>query len=247
MSDGKQRRLIPAWRALLLAVIAGALAGAVAVYVRGGFSGNTVPEPAAMSADDAVVRGGAVRQPATASETVNKADTCAAKVDRAKAVAAAATGQVAALLPADPPQSLAALTFNAPDGKPMTLAQRAGKTVLLNLWATWCAPCRAEMPALDALQKEAGGSDFEVIAVNVDTGDDTKPKKFLAETKIGSLAYYRENTLELFNDLKQRGLALGLPVTLLIDEQGCLLAHMNGPAEWSGGDAKRLISVARGE
>ena len=66
----------------------------------------------------------------------------------------------------------------------MTLADRAGKTVLMNLWATWCAPCRAEMPALDALQKEMGGEKFEVIAVNVDTGDDTKPKKFLAETGI---------------------------------------------------------------
>ncbi len=86
------------------------------------------------------------------------------------------------MLPADPPQSLAKLAFNSPDGKPMTLADRAGKTVLLNLWATWCAPCRAEMPALDALQKEAGDDGFEVIAVNVDTGDDTKPKKFLAET-----------------------------------------------------------------
>ena len=94
-----------------------------------------------------------------------------------------------------------------------------GKTVLLNLWATWCAPCRDEMPALDALQKEMGGDDFEVVAVNVDTGDDTKPRKFLAETGVAALAYYRDNTLGLFNELKQRGLALGLPVTLLIDER----------------------------
>ena len=63
--------------------------------------------------------------------------------------------------------------------------------------------------------------------------------------KIASLAYYRDNTLDLFNELKRRGLALGLPVTLLIDRQGCLLSHMNGPAEWSGEDARRLISTAR--
>ena len=99
------------------------------------------------------------------------------------------------MLPADPPQSLKALAFNAPDGKPMTLADRAGKTVLLNLWATWCFPCREEMPALNALQKELGSDKFEVIAVNVDTGDDAKPKKFLAETGIDALGYYRDNTL----------------------------------------------------
>ena len=150
------------------------------------------------------------------------------------------------MLPADPPQSLKALAFNDPDGKPMTLADRSGKTVLLNLWATWCFPCREEMPALDALQKEAGSDKFEVIAVNVDTGDDVKPKKFLVETGIDTLGYYRDNTLGLFNDLKKRGLALGLPVTLLIDAEGCLLAHMNGPAHWAGEDAKRLIAKAAG-
>ena len=102
------------------------------------------------------------------------------------------------------------------------------------------------MPALDALQKEMGSDKFEVVAVNVDTGDDVKPKKFLAETGVDALGYYRDNTLDLFNDLKTRGLALGLPVTLLVDDEGCLLAHMNGPAEWSGPDAKRLIEAAAG-
>ncbi len=130
------------------------------------------------------------------------------------------------------------------DGAVFDLSAERGHWVVLNFWATWCAPCRAEMPALDALQKEMGGEDFEVIAVNVDAGDDVKPKKFLAETGIEALGYYRDNTLSLFNDLKKRGLALGLPVTLLIDEEGCLLAHMNGPAEWSSRDAKRLIEAA---
>ncbi len=231
MSDGKQKRLIPAWRAIVLAMVAGALAGAVAVYVRGAVYGNTPAEIASAPKAD---------MPASPADAA-----CAAKAERAKTVAAAATGQVAAMLPADPPQSLAALSFRGPAGKLMTLGERKGKTVLLNLWATWCAPCRAEMPALDALQKEAGSADFEVIAVNVDTGDDSKPRKFLAETQVASLAYYRENTLELFNGLKQRGLALGLPVTLLIDKDGCLLASMNGPAEWSGTDARKLIEAAR--
>ena len=136
------------------------------------------------------------------------------------------------------------LAFNGPDGKPMTLADHAGKTVLLNLWATWCAPCRAEMPALDALQKDMGSDAFQVIAVNVDTGDDAKPKKFLQEIGVEKLGFYRDSTMALFNDLKKRGLALGLPVPMLIDGQGCLVAHMNGPAEWASQDARKLVEAA---
>ncbi|MEI9404374.1 thiol:disulfide interchange protein TlpA [Mesorhizobium argentiipisi] len=224
MADGK-RFFFPATRLILAALLAGVLAGAVAVYVSESGSGNNAPEKVAAAAgkDDAA---------------------CAAKAARAKTVAAKAVGQVAALQPADPPQSLKSLAFNGPDGKPMTIADHAGKTVLLNLWATWCAPCRAEMPALDALQKEKGSNAFEVIAVNVDTGDDTKPKKFLNEIGVETLGFYRDPTIALFNEAKTRGLALGLPVTMLIDADGCLIAHMNGPAEWSSPDAKRLVEAA---
>lgn len=223
MADGN--RFFPAPRLILAALVAGALAGAVAVYVSESRSGNNAEHQVAVgdSKDDVA---------------------CAAKGERAKKVAAAATGEVAALLPADPPQSLKSLAFNGPDGKPMTLADLAGKTVLLNLWATWCAPCRAEMPALDALQKEKGSDAFQVVAVNVDAGDDVKPKKFLSETGVETLGYYRDSTMAVFNDLKTRGLALGLPATMLIDGEGCLIAHMNGPAEWSGPDAKRLVEAA---
>ena len=226
MADGN--RFFPAPRLILAALVAGVLAGAVAVYVSESGSGNNASVQVAVDdgKDDAA---------------------CAAKADRAKTVAAAATGQVAALLPADPPQSLKNLAFNDPDGKPITLAGHAGKTVLLNLWATWCAPCRAEMPALDALQKEMGSDAFEVVAINVDAGDDAKPKKFLADTGVESLGYYRDNTMAAFEELKTRGLALGLPVTLLVDGEGCLLAHMNGPAEWSGPDARRLVETALGK
>lgn len=228
MADGN--RYFPAPRLILAALVAGVLAGAVAVYVSDSGSGNNAASGST---------------PAQAATGGGKDDVaCAAKSDRAKKVASAATGQVAALLPADPPQSLKSLAFNGPDGKPMTIADHAGKTVLLNLWATWCAPCRAEMPALDALQKEKGSDAFEVIAVNVDAGDDVKPKKFLGDIGIEKLGYYRDPTLALFNDVKTRGLALGLPVTMLIDGEGCLVAHMNGPAEWSGPDAKRLVEAA---
>ncbi|HTV67226.1 MAG TPA: TlpA disulfide reductase family protein [Rhizobiaceae bacterium] len=216
---------LPATRLIILAAVAGMIAGGVAVYVRGGLSGNDGPEVADISGPDKA---------------------CEARAEMAKAIAAKATGDVAALLPADPPQSLAALAFNGPDAKPMSLKDFTGRTVLLNLWATWCAPCRAEMPSLDALELEMGGESFEVVAVNIDTGDDTKPKKFLEETGVATLGYYRDATLGVFNDLKKRGLALGLPVTLLIGPDGCLLAHMNGPAEWAGEDARRLVEAALG-
>jgi thiol-disulfide isomerase/thioredoxin len=228
MADKK--KLIPVPRLLAVAALTGAIAGAVAVYVSATLSGNNAPPSAA----GAVVNADA------------NAKLCAAKAERAETVAAAAGGEVAAMLPADPPQSLKRLAFNAPDGAPMTLADRKGKTLLVNLWATWCAPCRAEMPALDALQKELGSEKFEVVAINVDTGDDTKPKKFLADTGVEALGFYRDNTMAVFEELKTRGLALGLPVTLLVDGEGCLLAHMNGPAEWSSDDAKKLIGVALG-
>ena len=216
----------PAWRIVALAAVAGIVAGGIAVYVTGGLSGNYGSVVAAAPDPD-------------------KAAACEAKADAARTIASEAKGEVAAMLAADPPQLLSDLAFDGPDGTPMTLADRAGKVLLVNLWATWCAPCRKEMPALDALQKEAGGNDFEVVAVNVDTGGDEKPKKFLGEIGIENLAFYRDDTLELFNTLKRRGLALGLPVTLLVDREGCLMAHMNGPAEWAGEDARRLVSAVR--
>ena len=100
------------------------------------------------------------------------------------------------------------------------------------------------MPALDELQAELGGENFEVVAVNIDQGDDTKPKNFLNEIGVSNLGFYRDNTMGIFNTLKKDGLAFGLPVTILVDDKGCLLANMNGPAHWSGEDAKAYIGKA---
>jgi len=225
MSD--QKKSLPGLRPVVYAAAAGIAAGAVAVYVAGDGSGNTSNIPAVSSTVD----------PAAVAA-------CEGKADKARTVASAATGHVAAMLATDPPQSLAALSFNGPDGKQGDFGSMKGKVLLVNLWATWCAPCRAEMPALDALQGKRGNADFEVVAMNVDTGDDTKPKKFLEETGIKNLAYYRESTLTLFNELKKRNLALGLPVTLLVDREGCVIANMNGPAEWASADAEKLVDAA---
>lgn len=153
------------------------------------------------------------------------------------------TGQVAAFVIADTPKALGALTFKDENGAPASLEDYRGKTVLLNLWATWCAPCREEMPALDALQEAAGSSVFAVLPVSVDLGDDVKPKKFYTDAAIKSLPFRHDGTMSIFNDLKKMSLAVGMPVTILVDGEGCALGSMNGPANWASEDAKAMISA----
>ena len=170
------------------------------------------------------------------------ASACPANEARRTALGAASTGHMAAMLASDP-RPMGDVAFTGADGNPTTLADFKGRAVLVNLWATWCAPCRAEMPALDRLQKQLGGDDFEVVAINIDRGGEEKPRKFLDEIAVTDLAFYRDPTMGVFNELKKQSLALGLPATLLVDAEGCLVANMNGPAEWDSADAVRLVQV----
>ena len=164
------------------------------------------------------------------------------------ALDAAATGQMAAFTIAQEPRSVTDLAFDGPDGTKVRLADWAGRTVLLNLWATWCAPCRAEMPALDALQREEGqtGADgFEVVPVSLDMGSDERPRGFYEEVGLKDLRFFHDGSLDTLNRLKGMGLAFGLPATLLIDAKGCVLGALNGPAAWESEDARALVAVAR--
>src|SRR5262249_34884423 len=128
-----------------------------------------------------------------------------------------AKGEVAALTPAKTPIRLTDLSFRDADGRERSIADWRGRTVLLNLWATWCLPCRKEMPALDALQTKLGGPDFEVVAVNIDTRDPDKPKAWLNDAHIAKLTYYADPSARIFQNLKIAGRAFGMPTTLLID------------------------------
>lgn len=214
MTNDNRMRL-PVIRLALAAIVLGAVAGAGAVYMKERGFGNGF---ASASAD------------------------CGDASARSAALKPLIKGQVAALVPANPPRVIEGFTFKGPDGQPMTLADFKGKTVLLNLWATWCIPCRTEMPELNALQKDmSADGKFEVAAINIDTGGDEKPAAFRQENGIDALAFYRDNTLETFNRLKKEGLAFGLPATMLIDGKGCLIASMNGPAAWDSDDAKAVI------
>jgi thiol-disulfide isomerase/thioredoxin len=169
---------------------------------------------------------------------------CPAAKTAAARLAPLARGEVAAVTVAREPKPLPDLAFNGPDGSPTSLAAFRGRTVLLNLWATWCAPCRQEMPALDRLQGELGGRDFEVVAVNIDTRNLDKPKTWLKEAGVARLAYYADPEAKVFQDLKRVGKAVGMPTTLLVDPDGCELALINGPAEWASEDALKLVRAA---
>lgn len=153
-------------------------------------------------------------------------------------------GEIAALQVPDVSKPVVPLTFKGPKGETVMLSDFKGRTILLNLWATWCVPCRQEMPALDHLQAEAGGKDFSVVAVSIDQRNLDKPKAFLDEIKVTRLGYYSDPSAKIFQDLKAAGRAFGMPTTLVIDPAGCELAYLAGPAEWAGRDALDFIRAA---
>jgi thiol-disulfide isomerase/thioredoxin len=159
-------------------------------------------------------------------------------------IAPLAHGEVAALTMATTPLRLPDLAFEDADGKPKKLSDWRGRTVLVNLWATWCVPCRREMPALDSLQTKLGGPDFQVVAVNIDTRDPEKPKNFLKDANLTRLSYFSDSKAKVFQDLKNIGRALGMPTSVLVDGQGCEIATIAGPAEWASDDAVKLIKAA---
>src|SRR5882672_10880829 len=169
---------------------------------------------------------------------------CRPAVELARKLAPLAHGEVAALTMGTVPLRLPDLAFEDADGKPKKLSDWRGRTVLVNLWATWCVPCRKEMPALEALQTQLGGTDFEVVAINIDTRDTEKPKNFLKDADLTRLGFYSDQKAKVFQDLKGVGRALGMPTSVLIDGQGCEIATIAGPAEWASDDAVKLIKAA---
>ena len=171
---------------------------------------------------------------------------CEPAVKIAARIAPLVHGEIAALAVAHKPFRVPDLSFKDAEGRERTLADWRGRTVLLNLWATWCVPCRKEMPALDALQADLGGTGFEVVAVNIDTRDAEKPLNFLKDAGVKHLAYYSDQSAKVFQDLKSAGKAFGMPTTLIVDRSGCEIGEMAGPAEWASPDGVKLVSAALG-
>ena len=174
---------------------------------------------------------------------------CAAN-DFAKRIEGLNVGAVAAFEPLAAPVDLSALAFEDGEGEARTVADYRGTSLLLNLWATWCAPCREEMPALQELHARLGGepgtAPFAVLPLSIDAGDTAKPRAFYAETGLDRLPFFHDGTMRSFATLKKADLAPGLPTSVFIDAEGCARGVLRGPADWADGDAIALVRGAAG-
>jgi len=222
MSQSRNRLSTGALVAIAIAL--GAAVGAAGIYGKASPSGNA---------------------PAPESLTSSSEIECRADPELLARLKPLARGEVAAMAVRDSATGLPEMGFVSAEGDAMTISDFAGQALLVNLWATWCAPCRAEMPALAELQSELGDDEFKVLAINIDTGDVSKPEAFLEEIGVSNLGLYRDASMGVFNTLKREGVAFGLPVTLMIGKDGCMLGAMNGPAEWASEDAKVLIAALK--
>ena len=129
-------------------------------------------------------------------------------------------------------------TFLDGEGAQTTLADFAGRVVLVNFWATWCPPCRAEMPSIDALAEGMAGEDFAVVALSTDFGGLAKPRGFFQEIGVENLPLY----LDADKEVSRAAGVTGLPVTLLLDREGREVARLIGDAHWDEPAARAIVS-----
>ena len=153
---------------------------------------------------------------------------------------ALATGTMAAFVVKGERKPVPEISFLTEKGEATSLSRWKGRVVLVNLWATWCAPCREEMPTLAALQSTMGGSDFEVVAISVDRKGIEVSAKFLNDVSATSLKLYADPSTEALGKFQ----AVGLPASILIDRQGREIGRLLGPAKWNSDEAQALIKTA---
>ena len=138
----------------------------------------------------------------------------------------------------DKPKPLPELHFANQQGGSVSLADFRGRVVLLNIWATWCFPCRKEMPTLERLQEKMGGKEFEVVVLSIDRGGAAAVEGFYQEIGIHRLSVYVDTSGKVADDLH----IVGLPTTLLIDREGLERARLIGPAVW---DSPKIVTVIK--
>ena len=165
----------------------------------------------------------------------------------AKSIDDAANGQLAALNGTGTGRGYSAMAFSDATGKPVTLKDFAGKALLVNFWASWCIPCRAEMPALDTLAAQQNSDSFMVLPINLDLGAGglDKAKAFLAQGGWKNLPLYADSSFEAFKRLQVEAVATGLPSTLLIDKKGCEIGVLQGPAAWDSPEGTKVIEALK--
>ena len=163
----------------------------------------------------------------------------------AQVVDAAATGQLASLNGTGTGRNYSDLAFEDTSGKPMSIKDLAGKSLLVNFWASWCIPCRAEMPALDALAAEANGPDFAVVTINTGDPQAGKAEAFFTQGAWTNLPFYIDRKFAVLDRLKVSAVSAGLPTTLLLDKKGCEIGVLQGPAEWNSPDGLRVIDALK--
>jgi len=170
---------------------------------------------------------------------------CPVQDEQAEAIAEAATGELAALAGTGQGRGYATMAFKDASGADKTIGDFKGQALLVNFWASWCVPCREEMPALDSLATKFNSPDFMVLPINLDIGDGglEKAQAFLDENKFSNLPLYADNTFAAFDRLKREAVAIGLPATLVLDENGCELAVLQGPAHWDTPDGEKVIEA----
>lgn len=201
------------WGLIGMALVAAAI-GFAAVYVTQGQPDN-----------DKVAAGGSAGPAGTIRDTAGEKP---------------AGSDLVAFVRRNPPIEMAEISFEDETGAKKTLGDFRGKAILLNLWATWCIPCRHEMPALDRLQKDLGSDQFEVVALSLDRAGRDAARKFFDEIKVQNLKLYIDQTMKAGSGLR----AVGMPTTILIGKDGKELGRLAGPAEWDSAEAKKLIAEA---
>ncbi|MEM9639753.1 MAG: TlpA disulfide reductase family protein [Pseudomonadota bacterium] len=153
------------------------------------------------------------------------------------------TGDMKKLIFHDVPEATSDAAYQLADGAgEQTLDAYRGKYILLNFWATWCAPCRKEMPQLSELQADFGGETFEVVTIATGRNSPEGIKKFFAEIGVDNLPRHQDPRQSLAS---QMGI-FGLPITVLIDPEGREIARLRGDADWSSDSAKAVIAAVIG-
>ena len=155
-----------------------------------------------------------------------------------------AKGPMAKLVVPATPGGQPGAAFTGPDGKPMHLADLKGQVVVVNFWATWCGPCKEEMPSLAKLQKDYAEKPFKVVPISVDRLEDGAAAKDFLKTH-GSLGFYNDPQYAVAFSLDPR--PEGIPTTVIYDKQGRERARLSGGADWSTEQAKKVMDVVLAE